>query len=251
LRIVGIIPARYGSEEIECKVLALIGEKPMIQHVYEACEKSDMLDEILVAADDLRIIDVVESFGAKGVLTSRFHICGTDRVAEAARGLSIIPDLIVNIQADEPFINPEMINEAIHPLQENEEEVMSTLSYPIKNMELFKNPFIVKVVTDLSGHALYFSRSPIPYPRKEKYGAQQHIGIYCYRFDFLQKIASLNPSSLELTESLEQLRVLEYGFKIKVVPSKKRYPSICVNTPQDLELARRYYAEKSRKSHVT
>ena len=239
--IVGAIPARFGSEEIDCKVLALIGKKPMIQHVYEACEKSRILNDVMVAADDYRILEVVKSFGGKGVLTSKSHICGTDRVAEAACSLPSPPSLVVNIQADEPFIHPGMIEEIVCPLQENQEEVMSTLSYPIKDMGSSKNPFKVKVVTDLTGHALYFSRSPIPYPRKDKYGAWQHIGAYCYRFDFLRKISSMKPSRLELTESLEQLRVLEYGFKIKVIASKKPYPSICVNTTRDLELARRYY----------
>jgi len=243
--IVGIIPARFGSEEIECKVLALIGEKPMIQHVYEACEKSNLLEDIMVAADDIRILDIVKSFGGKGVLTSKSHICGTDRVAEASRSLSISPSIVVNVQADEPFIDAEMIDEVLYPLQKNEEEVMSTLSCLIKDRESFKNPFVVKVVTDLSGYAMYFSRSPIPYPRREKYGAWRHIGMYCYRYNFLQKIASLKPSLLELTESLEQLRVLDYGFKIKVVVSNKPYPGICVNTPQDLKLAQRYYAERS------
>jgi len=239
--IVGAIPARFGSEEIECKVLALIGKKPMIQHVYEACEKSRVLHDVMVAADDDRILEVVESFGGKGLLTSKSHICGTDRVAEAACSLPSSPSLVVNIQADEPFIHPGMIEEVVCPLQENEEEVMSTLSYPIRNVESSKDPFKVKVVTDLTGHALYFSRSPIPYPRKDKYGAWQHIGVYCYRFDFLRKISSMKPSRLELTESLEQLRVLEYGFKIKVIASKKPYPGISVNTPRDLELARRHY----------
>jgi 3-deoxy-manno-octulosonate cytidylyltransferase (CMP-KDO synthetase) len=240
--IVGIIPARFGSEEIECKVLALIGKKPMIQHVYEACRRSNVLEDIVVAADDTRILDVVKSFGGKGMLISKSHICGTERVAEASCSLPISPSIVVNVQADEPFIDPEMIDEALHPLQENE-EVMSTLSYPIKDKESFKNPFVVKVVTDLSGYAMYFSRSPIPYPRWERYGAWRHIGVYCYRYSFLQKIASLKPSLLELTESLEQLRVLDYGFKIKVVASSKPYPGICANTPQDLMLARRYYTE--------
>jgi len=244
--IVGIIPARFSSEEIECKVLKMIGDKPLIQHVYEACEKSNVLDDILVAADDERILNAVKAFNGKGILTSRSHVCGTDRVAEAARKLMPLPEIVVNIQADEPFIDPEMIYEVICPLQENKDEVMSTLASPIKDEEKFKDPFIVKVVVDFSGYAIYFSRSPIPYIRKEKYKPLQHIGIYCYRFDFLQKLSSMRPSRLELTEGLEQLRVLEYGFKIKVVISKRPYPGICINTPRDLERAQKFYMEISK-----
>ena len=183
--ILGVIPARYGSTRLKGKVLAKIGDKPMVQHVYERARKATLLDELVVAVDDERVFQVVESFGGKAIMTSPLHKCGTERVEEVARKYYDSADLIVNIQGDEPFIDPGMIEEVVRPLQENEDEVMSTLAYPIKDEENFKDPFIVKVITDFSGHAIYFSRSPIPYLREKKYMKDKtfidtNVFIYAY-----------------------------------------------------------------------
>jgi len=239
-----IIPARYGSEEIECKVLARIGGKPMIQHVYERCEAAQP-EIVAVATDDERIAEVVEGFGGTALLTSRQHICGTDRVAEAVEKLPYKPELVVNVQADEPFIDPSSISEVVRALNCGED--MVTLVCPITREEEMLDPFVVKVVVDQSSHALYFSRSPIPsISRARRATPLRHIGIYGYTYDFLKKFASLGPSRLELTESLEQLRALESGFPILVVLTSSFYPHISVNTPQDLAAAQALLSEEGK-----
>ena len=237
MRVVGIIPARYGSTRLTGKPLVDIDGKPMIQHVYENVRKSSILDDAIVATDDERIKKVVEGFGGKATLTSSHHTTGTDRVAEVARELDA--EVVVNIQGDEPFINPGMIDEVAQPLLEDKSIPMGTLMHEIKNREDFTNPNVVKVVTDKYGFALYFSRSLIPYPRRtEGHRAFEHIGIYSYQKDFLLTFASLKPTPLELSESLEQLRALENGYKIKVILTKHEYVALSVDTPEDLEKAR-------------
>jgi 3-deoxy-manno-octulosonate cytidylyltransferase (CMP-KDO synthetase) len=237
MQALGVIPARYGSTRLEGKPLVDIIGKPMIQHVYENVTRSSILDDVIVATDDSKIKKVVEGFGGKAVLTSPDCTTGTDRVAEVARNLDV--QVVVNIQGDEPFINPEMINEVAEPLLRDKNILMGTLMHKIKNEEDLSNPNVVKVVTDKSGFALYFSRSLIPYPRRsEGHRAFEHIGIYSYQKDFLLKFDELKPTPLETSESLEQLRALENGYRIKVVLTKQKYIALSVDTPEDLEKAR-------------
>lgn len=237
MQALGVIPARYGSTRLEGKPLVDIIGKPMIQHVYENVTRSSILDDVIVATDNYKIKKVVEGFGGKAVLTSPDYTTGTDRVAEVARNLDV--QVVVNIQGDEPFINPEMINEVAEPLLRDKNILMGTLMHEIKNEEDLSNPNVVKVVTDKSGFALYFSRSLIPYLRRsEGHRAFEHIGIYSYQKDFLLKFAELKPTPLETSESLEQLRALENGYRIKVVLTKQKYIALSVDTPEDLEKAR-------------
>jgi len=237
MQALGVIPARYGSTRLEGKPLVDIIGKPMIQHVYENVTRSSILDDVIVATDDSKIKKVVDGFGGKAVLTSPDYTTGTDRVAEVARNLDV--QVVVNIQGDEPFINPEMINEVAEPLLRDKNILMGTLMHEIKNEEDLSNPNVVKVVTDKSGFALYFSRSLIPYPRRsEGHRVFEHIGIYSYQKDFLLKFAELKPTPLETSESLEQLRALENGYRIKVVLTKQKYIALSVDTPEDLEKAR-------------
>jgi 3-deoxy-manno-octulosonate cytidylyltransferase (CMP-KDO synthetase) len=237
MKAVGIIPARYHSTRLEGKPLVDIEGQPMIQRVYENVMKADVLDNVLVATDDQRIIEAVERFGGKAVMTSKDHTTGTDRIAEVAKDVDA--RVVINVQGDEPFISPTMINEVAAPLLENQDIPMCTLMHEITE-EDFRNPNVVKVVTDLSGFALYFSRSLIPFPRyKEGHHAFEHIGIYGYQKDFLLKLTRLAPTPLEKTEALEQLRVIENGFKIKVISTTAQdYIPLSIDTQEDLERAR-------------
>ena len=232
-KIVVIIPARYNSTRFEGKPLAEINGKPMIYHVYQRSKMAKCVDDVIVATDDERIKNVVEEFNGKVVMTSNEHKSGTDRIAEVARNIDA--DIIVNVQGDEPLIEPKAIEQAIMPLIDDENVMMCTLMTKITNEAEYGDPNIVKVVTDNKGFALYFSRSLIPYPReKERLKIYKHIGIYVYRKDFLLEFANLQPTQLEQIECLEQLRVLENGFKIKVIETN--YDSISVDTPRDLEI---------------
>ncbi len=237
MNVIGVIPARYQSTRLPGKPLADILGRPMIQWVYENVSRSALLDEVIVAADDDRVITAVERFDGKAVMTSRDHATGTDRVAEVAGRYDA--RIVVNIQGDEPFVNPGMIDEIVQPLLEDEGIPMSTLMHRIEEQEDLRNPNVVKVVTDASGFALYFSRSLIPFPRHEDlHRAYEHIGIYAYRKDFLLRYAKMSPTLLERTESLEQLRVLENGFRIRVVETGQEYIPLSVDTQEDLEKAR-------------
>lgn len=238
MKAVGIIPARYHSTRLEGKPLMDIHGKPMIQWVYENVMKADVLDDVFVATDDQRIVEAVERFGGRAVMTSSEHTTGTDRIAEVARNLDV--HVVINIQGDEPFITPTMINEVAAPLLADQDIPMCTLMHEITE-EDFQNPNVVKVVTDSSGFALYFSRSLIPYPRnKAGHRAFEHIGIYGYQKTFLLKLTALPPTPLEKTEALEQLRVIENGFKIKVIATAAAdYIPLSIDTREDLERARR------------
>lgn len=231
MKVTGIIPARYNSTRFAGKPLVDIAGKPMIQHVYERAVQAAVLDDVLVATDDERIYTRVEEFGGKAVMTSPDHATGTDRLAEAAAGLD--SDLIVNIQGDEPLLAPESIEQAVLPLLKDTSVVMGTLKCRIDDTREISDPNVVKVVTDQNGYALYFSRSPIPYPREGEPVYYKHIGLYVYRKDFLLRFASLPPTPLEQLEKLEQLRALENGYRIKVVETD--HPAIGVDTPADLE----------------
>jgi len=233
MQVIGVIPARYGSTRFEGKPLADIWGKPMIQYVYEQARKASILDEVIVATDDLRIKEAVERFWEKAAMTSPKHPTGTDRSGEVIKNLDV--NIVINIQGDEPLIDPELIDEVGQPLLDDPKIEMATLAHEITTKEEHMNPNVVKVVTDTQGFALYFSRSLIPYPRKtENFHVYEHIGIYAYRKDFLLKFIQLPPTPLERTESLEQLRALENGHKIKVIITEK-YTGLSVDTREDLE----------------
>jgi 3-deoxy-manno-octulosonate cytidylyltransferase (CMP-KDO synthetase) len=234
LKSIVIIPARFGSTRFPGKPLAKISSKPMIQHVYERVSQSKCVTEVMVATDDSRIIQAVTDFGGKVCMTSTHHRSGTDRVAEAARLLEA--DLIVNVQGDEPLIDPDSIDAAVKPFYSEPGLMISTLKSSGKLEHEFLNPHVVKVVTDRDGYALYFSRSPVPYFCRGASGSTvffKHIGLYVYRKKFLQLLPELKESVLERSEELEQLRFLENGVRIKVVHFE--YESMAVDTPADLE----------------
>lgn len=238
--ITAIIPARYASTRLPGKPLLDISGKPMVQHVYERAQSAELVNRVIVATDDRRIFDAVERFGGKVVMTSESHKSGTDRLAEVAKGLD--SDIIVNIQGDEPLIEPGMIDEAIRPLMEDGSIVMGSLKAEIRDETELNNPNVVKVVVDRNDFALYFSRHPIPYIRDDSplsllTGRFKHIGLYVYRRDFLLEYAGMPQTPLEEAEKLEQLRALENGYRIKVPTT--RYQSIGVDTDEDLERVRR------------
>jgi 3-deoxy-manno-octulosonate cytidylyltransferase (CMP-KDO synthetase) len=229
--VVAIIPARLAATRLPDKPLAMLGGKTMIQRVWERARAASCLADVLIATPDRRILEVVQAFGGRAVMTSDRHRTGTDRLAEAAEGLDA--DIIVNIQGDEPLIDPATIERAVQPLLDDPALPMSSLMCPCPEEER-DNPATVKVVTSASGDALYFSRFPIPYPRSGESGAptMQHIGLYAYRRDFLLTFAGLAPTPLEQAESLEQLRALEHGYRIRMV-GVERAP-LSVDTPEDL-----------------
>lgn len=234
----GVIPARFGSSRFGGKVLADILGKPMIQWVYEAASKVKLLDDLIIACDDERILRVAKTFGAKAVLTSKDHSCGTDRIAEVVNPIDT--RIVINIQADEPLIHPSMIDMVGRTLMENTSVVMSTLRKEITDAAELADSNIVKVVVDKDDFALYFSRSAIPSPERyvDKTGTAlpkgffKHIGLYAYTKDFLFTLKKLPASNLEKIERLEQLRVLENGYKIKVIETN--FETIGVDTPEDL-----------------
>jgi len=235
----GVIPARYASTRLPGKPLADLGGKPVIQHTYERARQA--LERVIVATDDERILAAVAGFGGQAVMTRPDHTCGSERVAEVADTLDC--DIVVNIQGDEPFIDPLMIQEAVAPLLADPELVMSTLSRPITSKEDLHNPSVVKVVSDQEGNALYFSRSLIPYPRHREFCRwREHVGLYVYRRDFLLEYVQWPPTPLEQAESLEQLRVLENGFSIRVVETQLGGTAPCIDTPEDLVRAHEYLA---------
>lgn len=255
--VVAIIPARYASTRLKGKPLLNIDGKPMIQWVYERAKKAKLTNDVIAATDDKRVFDAVRYFGGKAVMTSPEHRTGTDRIAEAADGLNV--DIIINVQGDEPLIEPEMIDAAIRPLTNDSEIVAATLKTKIKDEKELSNPNVVKVVTDKNDFALYFSRLPIPYVRNSEQWPVisdqknnihfKHIGLYVYRKDFLLKFARMKPTPLEEAEKLEQLRVLENGYKIKVVETK--HDSIGVDTEEDLEKVRKIVKENHDRIQKT
>ncbi len=236
MRIVGLIPARYGSTRFPGKPLALLQNKPMIQHVYERAKQSKILEEVVVATDDERIKTCVEGFGGQAVMTSPDHSCGTERLAEAASFLRLSDnDIVVNIQGDQPLIEPAVIEELVRPLLLKGDIPMATVAVPIDREEELHDPNRVKVVLNREGLAIYFSRAPIPFYRapgpKPLY--LRHIGIYAYRRNFLDLFVQLEPGELERAEKLEQLRALEHGYPVAVSITKYECPE--VDTPEDLE----------------
>jgi 3-deoxy-manno-octulosonate cytidylyltransferase (CMP-KDO synthetase) len=251
IRAVAIIPARFESTRLPGKALLEIGGRPMILHTVDQALEARGVERVIVATDDQRIYDVVAGAGFEAAMTSPDHQSGTDRLAEVAATLENI-DAIVNVQGDEPFISPITIERAIHAL-DDERVMISTASEEIADAADVLNSNVVKVVTNAAGRALYFSRLPIPFPRAavQRYGTlehaletepellksfRKHTGLYVYRHHVLLEMASWSPTDLERTEALEQLRALEHGVYIGVVPAES--PSIGIDTPEDLARAR-------------
>jgi 3-deoxy-manno-octulosonate cytidylyltransferase (CMP-KDO synthetase) len=237
MKIIGIIPARYQSTRFPGKPLVDIAGKPMIQHVYERALQAQRLQQVLVATDDVQILDSVRAFGGEVLLTSRDHPSGTDRLAEVCRLLGLQDDdLIVNIQGDEPLLEPVMIDLLAGTLEQAPEVPMATLASVSHGREAFSDPNVVKVVVNSRMQALYFSRAPIPC-RRDATGSPheflRHLGFYAYRQAFLQQFTRLPPGRLEQSEQLEQLRALEQGYPIQVALSP--FETQGVDTPEDLE----------------
>ena len=235
MKVIGVIPARFNSTRFPGKVLANLRGKPIIQHVYERAKKAKRLDEILIATDYERVFKVAEKFGAKVVMTSKEHLTGTDRVSEAVKKLKA--EIVINIQADAPLINPLMIDKVAEVLLDDSNLIMATLMKRIEKKGELCNPNIVKVVTDSQGFALYFSRSPIPYA-KNNFISYKHIGAYGYRRKFLLIFVQLSRSPLEKIENLEQLRALENGYKIKMIETDD--DMIEIDTEEDLIMAKKF-----------
>jgi len=242
LHTVAIIPARYGSERLPGKPLALIAGRPMIQHVVERTARATLVHRVLVATDDERVATAVHAFGGEAVMTPADLKSGTDRIAYVARDMTDA-DIIVNVQGDEPLIAPAMIDQAIRPLVQNPELVASTLVRVIQSQDDLQNPGIPKVVLDRSGNCLYFSRSAVPFVRDLPHNQwlathrfYKHIGLYVFRRDFLLTYARMGQTPLELTEKLEQLRILEHGYALRAVVTE--FDSVSVDTPADLARVR-------------
>ena len=239
MKTIGIIPARWGATRFEGKILANLLGKPVVQHVWENARKAKTLDDLIVACDDERIIKAVESFGGKAVYTSPNQPSGTDRLAEVVNPLDV--DIAVNIQGDEPLVKPIMIDNLVLALKDEKIAQMSTMIKKIDDESELTNSNVVKVVIDKNGYALYFSRYSIPYNRtgesdeKKRPTYYKHIGLYAFTKDFLFTFRNLPKSSLENAEKLEQLRVLEYGYKIKTVETK--FDTVGVDRPEDLKRA--------------
>ena len=236
-KILGVIPARYASSRFPGKALAKIGSKSMLQHVYERVSLARYLTSVIIATDDQRILDEARSFGALVRMTRPDHLSGTDRVAEVASADTA--EWVVNVQGDEPLIDPGAIDAAILPLLDEPSIPMGTLKKRIEDPDEVDDPNVVKVVTDRFENAIYFSRATIPHPRDEAKGKSEqdlihykHIGLYVYRRDFLLRYSELPVGPLERAERLEQLRALENGHKIRVVETE--YESMGVDTPEDL-----------------
>ncbi len=242
MKFIGIIPARYASTRFPGKPLALLGGKPVIQHVYE--KVAAVLEAAYVATDDERIYDAVKSFGGQVVMTRTDHKSGTDRIEEAIEKIGGEWDVVVNVQGDEPFVAKSQLDTICHCFDDPTTQI-ATLGKPFESMEAVQNPNSPKIVVDNMGFAMYFSRSVIPYVRgKEEsswlthYPFLKHLGIYAYRKDVLRQVTQLPQSSLEIAESLEQLRWLQNGFKIKVGTTDVE--TVGIDTPQDLERAEEF-----------
>ncbi|MDY6842703.1 MAG: 3-deoxy-manno-octulosonate cytidylyltransferase [Thermodesulfobacteriota bacterium] len=240
-RIICVIPARFFSTRLVGKPLIEICGHPLIWWVYKRASASKFFEKVFVATDDQRIKSTVETFGGKAIMTSPHHTSGTDRVGEVAQRYPC--DIVVNIQGDEPLIKPEMMEEAIAPLLIDHHIFASTLKKRIDTYEDLVNPNVTKVVTDKDDFAIYFSRSPIPYRASgneiqsdQSISFYKHIGIYVYQKEFLLKYVNMSPTPLETVEKLEQLRILENGYKMKVVPTL--HDSVGVDTQEDVETVR-------------
>ena len=246
MKFMAIIPARYASTRFPGKPLAVLGGKTVIQRVYE--QVSSVLSEVYVATDDQRIYDCVEGFGGKAVMTREDHKSGTDRIEEAVEKIGTDADVIINVQGDEPFIQPSQVETLMHLFDAPETQI-GTLGKLFESMEAVENPNSPKIVTDNRGFALYFSRRVIPYIRGlerndwfGQYPFLKHLGIYAYRREVLAEVTRLPQSSLEKAESLEQLRWLQNGYRIRV--GLTDVETIGIDTPEDLQRAEQFLLEK-------
>lgn len=247
MKFMAIIPARYASTRFPGKPLAVLGGKTVIQRVYE--QVSSLLDEVYVATDDERIFQAVESFGGRAVMTRTDHKSGTDRIEEVAEKIGSDADVIINVQGDEPFIQPSQIETLMHLFDAPETQI-GTLGIRFETIEGVENPNSPKIVTDNRGFALYFSRSPIPYVRGidrnlwlEAYPFLKHLGIYAYRREVLREVTQLPQGRLEKAESLEQLRWLENGYRIRV--GLTDVETVGIDTPEDLQRAEEFLAQQA------
>jgi 3-deoxy-manno-octulosonate cytidylyltransferase (CMP-KDO synthetase) len=253
LAIVAIIPARFASTRLPGKPLSDILGKPLIQHVHERVCRARRIERVLVATDDERIATAVHRFGGESIMTARHHPTGTDRVSEVVERLPSV-ELVVNVQGDEPLLDPADLDAVVDAMLADRELPMATLALPLRDADEMLSPSVVKVVTDTGGNALYFSRSPIPFVRAgegdlrsaaraavERGIARKHVGLYAYRRDALLRLAALPPSTLEQAEELEQLRALQNGMRLRVVPAGGE-GGMAVDTPQDLERVREILA---------
>jgi 3-deoxy-manno-octulosonate cytidylyltransferase (CMP-KDO synthetase) len=241
-----IIPARWGSTRFPGKPLHVIAGKPLLRLVWERCCRASKIDSTIIATDDMRIAEAAFDWGAEVALTSAKHQSGTERIAEVvsrARELS----LVVNVQGDEPFISPRLLDRLVSTLQQNREIQMITTAHPFQSVTEAESPHQVKVVTDLSGNALYFSRSLIPYPRDYKWPVRilRHQGVYGFRRETLLRLAKWKPAPLERAESLEQLRALENGVRVHVLVTKQGSPGI--DTPEDAAALEQTLARAERR----
>ena len=245
MKVLCVIPARFSSTRLPGKPLADIAGKPMIQHVYERAKLATWPFEVIVATDHELVFQTVQNFGGKALMTSPNHPTGTDRLAEVAKLYTTV-DVIINVQGDEPLLAPTVIDELAALFQLEPDLAMATLKTEMTEAE-YANPAAVKVVTNLDGYALFFSRSLIPFPRVQHAELKiwKHIGVYAYRRDFLLKYAALKPSPLEQAECLEQLRALEHGYRIKVL--KTDFKSVGVDTAEDLAEINRLFAKTGGK----
>jgi 3-deoxy-manno-octulosonate cytidylyltransferase (CMP-KDO synthetase) len=257
MKVVAVIPARYSSTRFPAKVLTPILGKPMIQRVWERTRMALAIDEVAVATDDARIGDVVAGFGGHVIMTNPDHMSGTERVAEAAGRIEA--DVIINVQGDEPIINPESLLLVVSPFLQDEVVAMASLRYPIESYDEFLDPNVVKVVCDHLDNAIYFSRLPLPFYRDGEALLQQwretgvrpaqlnpvpmkHIGVYAYRSEFLQAVARFHRTELENAEKLEQLRVLAWGFKIRMITTP--HDAVSVDVPEDVAKVEKIMKEK-------
>jgi len=238
--VLAVIPARFESTRLPGKILADIAGRPMIEHVYRRASAARLVHAVLVATDDERIANAVRGFGGAAIMTRADHVSGTDRIAEVVAAHPC--RAVVNLQGDEPLIEPDSIDAAIRPLLADSTIEISTISRPFVDADEFRNPNVVKVVTDDRGNALYFSRSPIPYPRGAALPspARAHVGLYVYRRETLLKLAAMAAAPLEIVESLEQLRALAHGIRIRVVETN--HAAAGVDTAEDLERVRSAFA---------
>jgi 3-deoxy-manno-octulosonate cytidylyltransferase (CMP-KDO synthetase) len=233
-KIIGVIPARYGSTRLPGKSLILICGKPLIQHVVERAAEASRLSDLMVATDDKRIADVVERLGHRAVMTGADHPSGTDRIAEAVENADA--EIVINIQGDEPLIDPELINGLADVMSAGRDCDMATAAVPLTDETALRDPAVVKVVVDKNGNALYFSRSVIPYVRDSEVECalyRRHVGIYAYKKDFLMQLVETEPCALELAEKLEQLRALYIGGRIMVMDVQDAAPG--VDTEEDVK----------------
>lgn len=245
--VLAVIPARFHSTRLPGKILADIAGKPMIEHVYRRASSASRVHGVIVATDDQRIADAVRGFGGAALMTRPDHVSGTDRIAEAVASLPC--RIVVNVQGDEPLIDPGTIDAAVEPVIADTSIGMSTISRPFASLDEFRNPNVVKVVTNNNGDALYFSRAAIPFSVRSvassvPSAAAAHVGLYVYRRETLLKLAAAPAAPLELEESLEQLRALALGIRIRVVATS--HVAAGVDTPEDLERVRSMMLTSSR-----